>query len=120
MRLYEKSFETLLNNSPAIGLGQKPFLDFDIPLGSHSSYLGFIVKFGIFGLIFELIMLYYFFMNLLRAYLTHNHQNFYINLIIISVLALFITEDVDSTSLNAILLGFMVGYFLHNNHRRRA
>lgn len=53
--LYEYTVLAVLDRSPLLGLGIKPrILEFNIPIGSHSMYLGALLKGGVLGLAFFL------------------------------------------------------------------
>jgi O-antigen ligase len=67
--LYQMTYDTAMNVSPILGIGVKPrILGLEIPLGSHNSFLGILLRTGFVGLIsfFVLLMymIFYFFKNI--------------------------------------------------------
>ncbi len=112
-RLYMYSIEYIFNQNPIIGIGIKPFVDeFNIPVGSHSTYIGAFVKTGILG--FSLIVMY---MLLLTkkcfeairygdTFLTH------ISLSLVSLNLWSLTEDIDAPHLVNFLYFLHLGLFL--------
>jgi len=51
MSIYTHSFETMMDVNPFTGLGLKPVLPYvtEFPLGSHSTFFGYIIKCGMLG-----------------------------------------------------------------------
>jgi len=119
--IYQHSLQMTLEVNPFTGLGIKPVLPYiiDFPLGSHSTFFGYVIKCGALGLAF--VIMYFTWLlikTLLYTYSTLSGKStlkillgFYILLIITMVLCF---EDIDAYALNAFLCGMILGEILRN------
>ncbi|KPV91508.1 O-Antigen ligase [Pseudoalteromonas sp. P1-30] len=92
--LYKVSFWEVVNANPILGVGVKPRLDgWDIPLGSHNTFLGVFVRTGIIGflivLTFFIYILFYFILNMRKG-------GFDGMALILTNLPILIFEDLDA------------------------
>lgn len=122
--LYLNSLNVLLDTNPFTGLGLKPIVPglSILPLGSHSTYLGYIIKNGALGLIFVSLFLawlasrlYIYGIRFGSNYFYENNFKNYCLLTLISIIFLF--EDIDAYAINCLLFGIIIGECLRNeNH----
>ena len=95
IRVYLMSLSLVFDKSPIIGMGIKYMVD-DIPLGSHSTYIGFIYKSGVVGTIFAIVGFISIFCKLIRRYKSNrNCLQLYLIFIFILFLLMFSLEDID-------------------------
>lgn len=94
MTIYKESVEAFWT-SPIIGCGIKNYSSTGLPLGSHSSYIGFLYKTGILGTIFVLSGLLLKFINLIQ-YIRGNNKVVQLYSIFLLLMFIFaVTEDLD-------------------------
>lgn len=110
--LYLFSLNMMWENSVFWGLGQKPIVDdFAIPIGSHSTYIGYVVKNGVFGIAFVSLIFSYLLVKIFLSILRFNASNFHTVLIFSFLILSGVTEDIDSFELNALLFGMALGEY---------
>lgn len=124
MRIYTTSLETMLKTNLYTGIGLKPFVSSipDLPLGSHSTLIGYYTKNGIligtlyliFNLYIFMQFIYIFFIFILKK---TNHKNFYINYVVLSILIIYLFEDLDSYEINSLLTGIVLGIYFKNKRK---
>ncbi len=110
--IYSKSMEYLQQYNLLLGLGIKPKLEEfgNVPLASHSTYLGYFVKNGIVGGILCILILLYVFFRFSLAFIQRSHCSDYIRWgALCFFLLIWAFEDLDAYEPNAILFGFFVG-----------
>ena len=118
LALYLFSLDLVLEYSPVVGLGQKPFIQFSIPIGSHSTYIGYVVKNGLLGLIFVVFGFAFIFIDLLLSIIRGCSYRVYTSIVILLVMASLMTEDIDAFELNALLFGILVGLYFIERKRK--
>jgi hypothetical protein len=105
--MYEVNFLT--------GLGVKPFVDVvpDYPVGSHSTFIGYVIKHGLLSLIF----LFFWLLFVVKVSADKVSKFLFQRVGSVSAiatmpvaLAVFMFEDIDAYELNALLFGFLL-YF---------
>jgi len=117
--MYRYSLEYVFNESPFLGIGVKPRGEFIIPVGSHSAYIGMLVKSGLLGLLslvaLQIHILYMWISGV--KYCNHNDDRKIwggIGVSLISMSMWILTEDLDAPHLVAfvyfILVGTMVSF----------
>lgn len=116
MRIYTTSLETMMQVNPFTGLGLKPYVESipNLPLGSHSSLIGYFTKNGLFvGLLYLLFNLYllFQFISTFIFYLLGKveYKQFYLSYIAISTFIIFLFEDLDAYEINSLLTGIVLG-----------
>jgi O-antigen ligase len=87
-----------------------------IPIGSHSTYIGYFVKNGFIGLLFVFIYWVDLFKQILSNYIKSKQRLSHSFIVIMFVSISLLFEDIDAFELNAYLFGILLG--LCNNHRR--
>lgn len=97
-RLYlmEQSIKITLEESPVIGMGIKDVSELGYPLGSHSTFVGFIYKTGILGFIIGTVMFIFISMRLLLLKL-HGLISL-LKWFIFVLPIIFIFEDLDGSN----------------------
>ena len=121
LHLYVQSIALMLENSPIWGLGQKPILPGQsIPIGSHSTYIGYFVKNGFVGLVMQLFFVVGFLYLCFDSFVQSSGKYMYQNILMAIILFAFAFEDIDAFELNAFLFGLALGqYFVIKNIYRR-
>jgi len=111
LHLYKESLELMTQTNILFGLGLKPRLDVikDLPIGSHSTLIGYFVKNGLIGGSYILIgyiflSIYTFKTLLLKKYAKNKMYVF--SLFFLSII--FIFEDMDSYEFVAFLTGILI------------
>lgn len=114
-QVYEATIDEALSTSPLIGVGIKSRGDFFIPLGSHSTYLGVLLKTGLLGL----SCLVMFAVGIIRQYIIAvtkrwNNPKGRLLALLVSFLLFMIFEDIDAAPLLGYLYFFSIAlYFKH-------
>ena len=110
--MYEVNFLT--------GLGVKPFIDVipDYPVGSHSTFIGYVIKHGLLSLIF----LFLWFLFVVKVAADKISKFIFRKIGSISAIAtmpvallVFVFEDIDAYELNALLFGFLLYFWLRED-----
>lgn len=118
LKIYTTSLKSMTENSPIIGLGIKPKTDAlgNFPIGSHSSYIGYITKNGYLGLIFIFLFASHIIFFYTKAFSTNCPDTLYIAWFctLLSSTA-FLLEDLDAFELNALLFGLVIGLTYQQN-----
>lgn len=123
LKLYIDSVNFMIENSPIIGTGIKPRIydiaDGELPVGSHSSIIGYLVKTGFVGFLFFSSVFIYFIFKPLYHTLKIRASNFFIYFkryfILISTSFLFIIftlEDLDASEIVCFYTGIIL--YLYN------
>ncbi|MEM5875596.1 MAG: hypothetical protein QXX45_03450 [Candidatus Aenigmatarchaeota archaeon] len=119
LSLYNMAINEVLNKQPIIGLGIKPRReDLDIPIGSHSTYIGVIYKTGILGFIF--FILFFISVNLqyikLRRYIyIDKNFKFFLDMLGICLIAgqiWMFTDDLDAAPIFSFLYFMIIGLII--------
>lgn len=95
--IYSTSIQTMLENSPIIGIGIKDMLEYGFPLGSHSTYIGVFYKAGILGGLIYIVSLGV----LIWRYFMGRDKNRFAMLVkvcLVAVFGLMALEDVDGAN----------------------
>lgn len=90
--LYLKSVLFTFNNNLLFGSGVKIDYAFNVPYGSHSTFIGLFYKFGLFGLIIGM----YLYFSIFKSSLLSKNKTFFISLISLTIIMLL--EDIDGTN----------------------
>lgn len=117
--IYSESFRVMLETNPYTGLGLKPFYYtvLNYPLGSHSTFLGYITKCGILGLTFGLVYLFWLLYRLASSVISFLINKKSIRLLqgytaLAAFTMILFFEDIDAFALNALLFGCLWGEVL--------
>lgn len=111
--LYTRSIEMTLENNVFIGNGIKHYSsEVGVPMGSHSSVIGYFYKTGIIGLAIICIAFYSLFINLVKNGVVKLRG--YYGIIAIGWLMFMLVEDLDGTSWVIVLFFTTVGVLLNN------
>lgn len=119
--IYNMSFDLMLETNFLLGLGIKPLLPENLgsyPMGSHSTYLGFFIRFGLlggsillFGFLYSIFKCGKYLLKILFLKHPYNSGKFYTFFsFIIFNCALFL-EDLDAHELVTLLFGMFVWFF---------
>lgn len=117
-RLYRESINIFLRQNPFTGLGIKPKSELfynTIPIGSHSSLIGYFVKSGILAgmmyLVFQLFLIFdfifYYVKGIMGKPIVFNDLRFKLMLNIL--FGLFLFDDMDAYEPVAFFTGYVVG-----------
>ena len=117
--IYEGSFNFMMDVNPLFGLGIKPYLPEVIgvpfPLGSHSTIWGYVVKCGMVGAVFMLVLVgvpifRYMEMLVLQLFSKNkfNEQKFFILSSVVIVIIALGMEDLDAFEILPLYFGMIV------------
>ena len=111
--IYQESLRIWYEKSIILGLGIKPKLPDVIyyPIGSHSSFIGYLVKNGVIGFLFCVVFIVYVVCRIARAFISPKN-NFVCGFwgVIFLSLILWSVEDLDSFEPCALLFGLLLGF----------
>lgn len=117
--IYSESLRVALETNPYTGLGMKPFYYTvpNFPLGSHSTFIGYVVKCGALGFVFCLLYLLWLAQKLITSSINAfwkgrqftEFRGFW--MLACFTLVMFF-EDIDAYALNAFLFGCFLGSIL--------
>jgi len=122
--IYFESFKYMIENNLVFGLGLKPrlndLLGLPYPIGSHSTLIGYFVKNGLLGgfyilIIYLIFPIYYLasLINMVRTKYSWNNYKFYINTILLLLLVMSLTEDIDVFELIPFFIGMILWMFIN-------
>jgi hypothetical protein len=111
LHLYLVSIKIMLNENMFFGLGLKPRIDLiqDLPIGSHSTIIGYFVKNGIIGGIFFLLSYLYIFSYFVKSIFFRKYKNkhhYQIAMFFLSIVYIF--EDLDAFEFVSFLTGILI------------
>lgn len=113
--LMQESIKVALENSPIIGLGIKDRSVLGYPLGSHSTFVGFIYKTGIVGFIIgSLIFLV---INLKLIFLKDMVYKTILKVSLLLMSILFVVEDIDGSNWLIVVYFIFVSILFNRNDR---
>ncbi|TAP40329.1 O-antigen ligase family protein [Alteromonas sp. KUL49] len=107
---YMMGIELVLDSNPWFGLGVKPRVDslIDIPIGSHSTLISSLVKFGIIGALFSTILFFIFpIKHVLLKVFNHNIPTEYrvFSVRVLPVILLWMVfQDLDAYTIASLLI----------------
>lgn len=109
MLIYSMSWDVAMDQSPLIGLGIKPRDDYLVPLGSHSTFFGAVLKTGLIGVIF---LCFFYISVVVRAlkcifFGSRIHALVGLGSLVLVVYSMF--ADVDAPQLVSFLFFFFIG-----------
>ncbi|MNZ77697.1 O-Antigen ligase [compost metagenome] len=113
--IYSVSLQHMINDNPFFGIGYKPLTDdFKYPIGSHSTYIGYLVKNGIFIGLIPIMLYLYIFLSTMNSALYSSKKNlqsgsFIKKLMLLIMLSILWLEDLDYIETNALLIGMLFG-----------
>ena len=110
--LYDLSIDKTINESIFIGNGIK-YMYHEVPLGSHSTIIGFFYKTGIVGTMFALIGFFILYKELYKNFRNSKDCFFYIVCTLCLILYTF-TEDLDGANWNLVLFFSLMGVICNN------
>jgi O-antigen ligase len=100
-------------SNPLLGLGLKPRIDaINVPIGSHSTYIGTFIKSGFLGIFF---LFSWIFMSLLKLSKSAPTSNLMYKLCLFSILTIFlwmITEDIDAPQFVSFTFFILLGILM--------
>lgn len=112
MQLYENSINLTLEESPLIGIGIK-YMRGAYPLGSHSTYIGFLYKAGLLGIIPAVISITTIFFRTIKVYtIKIDEMKIHAVFMLAILLIAMITEDIDGANWLIVLFLINVGYIM--------
>jgi hypothetical protein len=115
LMLYIKSLEIMVEHNIISGIGIKPYIPEirDIPLGSHSTVIGYAFKNGIIGFIFISTIYFYIFLQYLKILFCRNYtSSSYLNASVFFLSIIFLFEDLDAYEFTSFLSG-VLAYFAY-------
>lgn len=112
--VYSESIRITLENSPFIGVGIKD-LTFGVPLGSHSSYIGYFYKTGFIGFITTVLGFLIILKNNLQKYFYF--KNIYPLLFTITMYIFMVVEDLDGTNWPICLFFVLQGIYMNSAYK---
>lgn len=114
--IYGLSIEHWLSNNIILGVGIKPRLEqFFIPLGSHSTMIGLIMRTGIIGFFFySLFVLYYIKKCIKKVFLGSYEDKVYV-VVFVSFIIFMLFEDIDAPQILFLLFSLTVGFLGRGN-----
>lgn len=107
-----ESIRVSFDNSPLIGMGIKNRSVLGYPLGSHSTYIGFIYKTGIVGFVIGIALFIVINIRILLLKISGSQQIVKISLILMTIL--LAVEDIDGANWLIVLYFTFVGLLLNN------
>ncbi|WP_181418031.1 O-antigen ligase family protein [Ureibacillus chungkukjangi] len=107
-----ESIRVSFDNSPLIGMGIKDRSILGYPLGSHSTYIGFIYKTGIVGFVIGLML--FIVINIKILLVKLNGAELLVKISLILMTALFAVEDIDGSNWLIVLYFIFVGLLFNN------
>ena len=117
--LYLVSLSLMINENILFGLGLKPKLELikELPIGSHSTLIGYFVKNGIIGGLYFLIgYIFIIYKFILSLFSYHYTKKIYYKFAVFSLSIIFIFEDLDAYEFVAFLSGILI-YFAYIKQR---
>lgn len=110
--IYESSLTLMFDNNYFTGLGIKPYLPIiDFPIGSHSTYVGYLVKNGMLGGAFLILFFIFLVKNFIFSMsVVSSFKNYYVWVLILLGCFIFAFEDLDAFEFNAFLFGLLLGF----------
>lgn len=110
--LITESIRVTLESSPLIGMGIKITSSIGYPLGSHSTFVGFFYKTGIFGLITGSIIFLIIITKILFS--KGSLDNTIIKFSLLLMIPLFVIEDIDGSNWLIIVYFIFIAVFINS------
>jgi hypothetical protein len=126
IELYKASMEYSLDHNAIFGLGLKPkvaeIADGELPIGSHSTLLGYFIKNGLLGGLVASFFYLYFLITaagritlLILTKRNYTTQKLVLNLGVIFTLGTLLFDDLDAFELIPFYFGFLIYSFRMND-----
>lgn len=126
LELYWDSIRFSFERNPILGLGLKPKVDQiaegSLPIGSHSTLLGYFIKNGIMGGIIALFFYTYLIAKagmrlwtLILTKMTYSVQKLVLNVGVIAILTSLLFDDLDAFEVVPFYFGFLLWSFKNEN-----
>lgn len=120
MWIYQVGLNLMFEINLLTGLGIKPYIDLipDYPVGSHSTFIGYVIKHGLFSLLFLSAWLFFVVKvtaDKISAFIFAQVGSLPAIATMPVALLVFMFEDVDAYELNALLFGFLLYFWLQKD-----
>ncbi len=113
--LMKKSIEVVLGNSPIIGMGIKEVSTLGYPLGSHSTFVGFLYKTGVIG--FSIGSLLFTIISMKIMFLKNSGLGNFFKMFILVMPLIFIVEDLDGSNWLIVMYFVVLGILFNTGTR---
>jgi O-antigen ligase len=119
MLIYSMSWDIAMEQGPYIGLGVKPREEYLVPIGSHSTLVGSVLKTGLFGFLFLLLFYMSIFLRALKYIFYGKSEGVLLGMACLVLMVYSGFADVDAPQLVSFLFFMIIGMLFRRESYER-